>query len=89
MAGLVVAILGDLGMLRALALPAPRLIDMLMTGLVIGAGPGPMHSLIGMLQSGKDAISNLADLARASAVRKAVEDVRSLTPDTDPGPDPA
>lgn len=62
--GLAVAILGDLGMIRTIGAPAPRLLDMVVTGLVIGAGPGPMHALIGILQSGKDAASNLAALAK-------------------------
>ncbi|MDH7488782.1 MAG: hypothetical protein QHH80_04675 [Anaerolineae bacterium] len=65
--GLGVAIFGDLGMLRIIGAPAPRLLDMVVTGLVIGAGPGPMHALIGIIQSGKDAANNLADLARSKA----------------------
>lgn len=66
-AGLVVAIFGDLGMIRTIGAPAPRLLDMVITGFVIGAGPGPMHALIGIIQSGKDAANNLADLARSKA----------------------
>ncbi len=65
--GLGVAIFGDLGMIRTLGAPAPRLLDMVITGLVIGAGPGPMHALIGIIQSGKDAANNLAELARSKA----------------------
>lgn len=65
--GLGVAIFGDLGMIRTIGAPAPRLLDMVITGLVIGAGPGPMHALIGIIQSGKDAANNLADLARSKA----------------------
>lgn len=65
--GLGVAIFGDLGMIRTIGAPAPRLLDMVITGLVIGAGPGPMHALIGIIQSGKDAANNLAELARSKA----------------------
>jgi hypothetical protein len=73
--GLGVAIFGDLGMLHIIGAPAPRLLDMIVTGLVIGAGPGPMHALIGIIQSGKDAANNLADLARSkSAELKAAAD---------------
>jgi hypothetical protein len=71
--GLVVAIMGDLGMFHIIGVPAPRLLDMLVTGLIIGAGPGPMHSIIGILQSGKDAVNNLAELAKGKAVRDAAE----------------
>ncbi|MBC7258823.1 MAG: hypothetical protein H5T65_06215 [Chloroflexi bacterium] len=65
--GLGVAIFGDLGMLHIIGAPTPRLLDMIVTGLVIGAGPGPMHALIGIIQSGKDAANNLADLAKSKA----------------------
>jgi hypothetical protein len=76
MAGLLVAIVGDLRMLSLIQIPVPRLLDLLVTGLVIGAGPGPMHSLIGILQSGKDAVNNLSDLARGKAIKDALETVR-------------
>jgi len=65
--GLGVAIFGDLGMIRTIGAPAPRLLDMVVTGLVIGAGPGPMHAVIGIIQSGKDAANNLADLAKSKS----------------------
>ena len=71
--GLVVAVVGDLGMLHTISIPAPRLLDMFVTGLVIGAGPGPMHSIIGILQSGKDAVNNLAELAKGKALKEAME----------------
>ncbi|PWH19210.1 MAG: hypothetical protein DDG58_05290 [Ardenticatenia bacterium] len=73
--GLVVAIIGDLGMFRVLGIPMPRIFDMLVTGLIIGAGPGPMHSLVGILQSGKDAMNNLAELAKGKALRDAAQAV--------------
>lgn len=75
LAGLVVAVIGDLGMFRVLGIPMPRILDMLVTGLIIGAGPGPMHSFIGILQSGKDAMNNLAELAKGRAVRDAAQAV--------------
>ncbi len=75
LAGLVVAVIGDLGMFRVLGIPMPRILDMLVTGLIIGAGPGPAHSLIGILQSGKEAVNNLAELAKGKAVRDAAQAV--------------
>jgi hypothetical protein len=71
--GLLVAIMGDLGMFHIIGIPLPRLLDMLITGLIIGAGPGPMHSLIGILQSGKDAVNNLAELAKGKAIQDAAQ----------------
>lgn len=82
--GLLVSILGDLGLLRMIGVPAPRLLDMFITGLVIGAGPGPMHSLIGILQSGKSAVDNLAELAKGKAVLASAQalqgEVEKLSP---------
>ncbi len=74
--GLEVAVLGDMGMLHTIGIPSPRILDMLITGLVVGAGPGPMHSIIGMLQGGKDALEKLGDLAEGKAVREAVEELK-------------
>ena len=74
--GLIVSILGDLGILHYIGVPAPRIIDMLITGLVIGSGPGPMHDLIGILQSGKSALSNLGQIAKGKDVQDAIAALR-------------
>lgn len=79
LAGLIIAVLGDLRMLFTMAIPAPRLVDMLITGLVIGAGSGPMHDLIGILQGGKNALSNLAELAKGKPIREAVATIQQQT----------
>lgn len=74
--GLVVSILSDLGILHYVGVPAPRIIDMLVTGLVIGSGPGPMHDLIGILQSGRNALNNLGQLAKGQDVKDAIAALR-------------
>ena len=79
LAGLVIAVMGDLGMLRMIAIPAPRLVDMIVTGLVIGSGSGPMHDLMGILQGGKSALGSLSDLAKGTGVKQALEEVRKET----------
>lgn len=71
--GLFVAVSSDLGIMRTIGIPAPRIVDMLATGLVIGAGPGPMHSLIGILESGKKALDNLGQLAEGNGLRDAAQ----------------
>jgi hypothetical protein len=76
LAGLVISVLGDLGMFSYIGIPAPRLVDMVVTGLVIGSGPGPMHDLIGILQSGKDALGSLTELAKGKTVQEAVEAIQ-------------
>jgi hypothetical protein len=37
----------------------PAKFDILITGLIIGTGSSPVHSLIGILQQGKDALDSL------------------------------
>lgn len=76
LAGLVISVLGDLGMFSYIGVPAPRLVDMVVTGLVIGSGPGPMHDLIGILQGGKDALGSLTELAKGKTVQEAVEAIQ-------------
>ena len=77
--GLVVSIVGDLGMMRYIGIPTPRIIDMVITGLVIGSGSGPMHDLIGILQGGKDALGSLADLAKGKSVKEAAQALHTET----------
>ncbi len=63
-------------------------VDITVTGLIIGTGSAPVHSLIGILQKSKDAIDEARALARArsweamaSALESAVP-VRGLEEDT-------
>ncbi len=77
--GLVVSVIGDLGMMRYIGIPTPRFIDMLITGLVIGSGSGPMHDLIGILQGGKNALGSLADLAKGKSVKEAAQALNAET----------
>ena len=63
-------------MLHLISIPVPRILDMLITGLVIGAGPGPMHSIIGALQNGKDAVGNLSDLAKSKAIKDTMDSLK-------------
>lgn len=57
--GLILATITDLGFFQLLQIGVPRFLDMLVTGLIIGAGAGPMHSIVGGLQGLKDSLSNL------------------------------
>lgn len=73
--GVCLAVWGDLGMMRYLGLNTPRIMDMLVTGLIIGAGPGPMHSLIGILQGGKDALDKLASTGQGSEAKSSAQNL--------------
>jgi hypothetical protein len=77
LAGVVVATLGGLQMLAAIGVNAPTFVDILVTGLIIGTGPGPMHSIIGILQGGRDALANLANLKQKEAIHEAVKAVQT------------
>ncbi len=81
MAGLIIAVFSDLGMFRLIGIPAPRILDMLLTGFVIGAGPGPMHSLIGILQGIKNSLDSLAETTKAKSkeVREAAIALKAET----------
>ncbi|MBL8103060.1 MAG: hypothetical protein JNM02_11050 [Anaerolineales bacterium] len=73
--GLIIAWQADLQMFALLGiLPAGSFlkpIDIIITGLVIGTGSAPVHSLIGILQNTKDTI----DSARAMYTGRALADV--------------
>lgn len=58
--GMVVAVFIDKGVFFFLNFDVPRIFDMLLTGFILGAGSGPLHSLIGILQGAKDALSSFS-----------------------------
>jgi len=43
-------------------------VDMVVTGLIIGTGSAPVHSLIGILQKSKDTIDEVRALTRAKSI---------------------
>jgi len=60
MLGVIVAGIGQLQMFAMLGVGVvPSKIDVLVTGLVIGSGSYPVHSLVGILQQGKGAVDSL------------------------------
>jgi hypothetical protein len=77
--GLVVAFLAQLRMFVMLGMIDPGAngflfyADIIVTGLVIGTGSAPVHSLIGIIQKTKDAV----DAARGLYTGKALEEVRA------------
>ena len=48
-------------------------VDKLVTGLLIGTGSAPMHSLIGLLQNTKDAVDSARALWKGEALLNAIE----------------
>ena len=59
MLGVIIAAIGQLQMFALLGIAAvPARFDVLITGLVIGSGSYPVHSLVGILQQGKDTLDS-------------------------------
>ncbi len=60
MLGVIIAAIGQLQMFAMLGIGiVPAQIDVLITGLVIGSGSYPVHSLVGILQQGKGAVDGV------------------------------
>jgi tetrahydromethanopterin S-methyltransferase subunit G len=55
-------------------------VDVLVTGLIIGTGSAPVHSLIGILQKSKDAIDEARALARARSLEAVAGLVAAAAP---------
>ncbi|MBI5565698.1 MAG: hypothetical protein HY870_12460 [Chloroflexi bacterium] len=74
MLGVVVAALGQIQMFAMLGIAAvPARIDVLITGLVVGSGSYPVHSLLGILQQGKNTLDSLQGyLQKAGAAKDAL-----------------
>src|SRR5688572_8596123 len=51
-------------------------IDVVLTGILIGLGPGPLHALLGILVELRNAVAGVADIARGTALKKAAETLR-------------
>jgi hypothetical protein len=65
--------------------------DVLITGLVIGSGSYPVHSLVGILQQGKDALDGLGNFLNnraAPSVKATEQTITTLQPPAAPGQPP-
>ncbi len=91
--GVIVAFSAGLDMLQLLQLSGKATIaGMLITGLIIGTGSGPVHSIIGLLQQTRNAVGQAADFfdSRAGQNRGAAyNEMRLVTNQIDHGGTPA
>lgn len=78
--GLIVAVISDLGIFELLQIGVPRILDMLVTGFVIGAGSGPMHSLVGIFQGAKNTLENLGELAALKPLKQQIAELQNKIP---------
>jgi len=68
MLGVIIAALGQLQAFAMLGVGAvPARIDVLVTGLIIGSGSYPVHSLVGILQQSKDTLDSVKGYFNRSA----------------------
>jgi hypothetical protein len=65
--GLVIAAVVGLQMFALLGINVNERIDVLITGIAIGTGATPVHSLIGILQQGKDTLDGVQGLLKTRA----------------------
>lgn len=85
MLGVIIAGVGQLQMFAMLGIGiVPAQIDVLITGLVIGSGSYPVHSLVGILQQGKGTVDSLKGYMNrlspeAQAIRQKITTVQSPT----------
>jgi len=85
MLGVVIAAIGQLQMFAMLGIGVvPPQIDVLITGLVIGSGSYPVHSLVGILQQGKSTVDSVKGYfnrlsPEAQATRQKITTVQAPT----------
>jgi hypothetical protein len=66
--GVIIAAVGQIQAFALLGIGAvPPRVDVLITGLVIGSGSYPVHSLVGILQQGKNALDGLSTFLNGRA----------------------
>jgi hypothetical protein len=85
MLGVIISGIGQLQMFAMLGIDlVPAQIDVLITGLVIGSGSYPVHSLVGILQQGKGAVDSVKGYfnrlsPQAQATRQEITTVQAPT----------
>ena len=91
MLGVIIAAVGQIQAFALLGIGAvPARFDVLITGLVIGSGSYPVHSLVGILQQGKDALDglgNFLDSRAAPSVQATQQTITTVQPGS-PGQPP-
>lgn len=66
--GLAIALASQIRMFALLGIEVNAVIDMLVTGLIIGTGSAPVHALIGILQNTKSAVDEARALMKGKSI---------------------
>jgi len=77
--GLITSFTTGMNIFSLLSIPDTGNFGVFVTGLVIGAGTGPVHSLLGILQQSRDALDQVANLFSARTQRTVTEQYTELT----------
>jgi hypothetical protein len=77
--GLITSFTTGMNIFDLLTIPNTGNFGIFVTGLVIGAGTGPVHSLLGILQQSRDALDQVANLFSARSQRTITEQYTALT----------
>jgi ElaB/YqjD/DUF883 family membrane-anchored ribosome-binding protein len=85
MLGVIVATMGQIKMFALLGIAMPARIDVFATGIVIGSGSYPVHSLVGMLQQGRDALDGLGNFLNNRAAPSSVQATEQRITTVQPG----
>lgn len=73
--GIVIATVVGLQMFALLGIHVNPRVDILITGIAIGTGSTPVHSFVGILQQGKDALEGLQKSLRLDNAEKAQQQI--------------
>jgi hypothetical protein len=83
--GVFISTTANLTLLNAAGIPIAIAADVLVTGLLIGSGPGPLHQFISILEELRSAAAGLSGLANGAAFLKAKEALVTATNDAQDG----
>ena len=87
--GVVVSALGQLQMFAMLGIGSvPARVDVFITGLVIGTGSYPVHSLVGILQQTKDTLDGAKGYLNRLHMPLTAEKTTEMRPSEEPGGSP-
>jgi hypothetical protein len=84
--GLGLSITSKLTLLEAAGFQLDANVDLLLTGLLVGAGAGPLHAFIGWFNELRNTLAGLADVTRGTALKKASEALLQAAPAPVPPP---
>jgi hypothetical protein len=78
--GLGLSIASQLTLLAAAGFQMDPNVDLVLTGLLVGSGAGPLHAFIGWFNEFRNTLAGLADVTRGTALKKASEALQQAVP---------